>query len=67
MAAKTDNSATRAGWIRRNRARVQAAVLVTLIGLSFALHAALSAGQNALAAVCFAVIALCMALTVFVS
>lgn len=67
MAAKAENFAAGVGWIKHNRARVQAAALAALIGFSFALHAALQAGQDALAAVCFAVIALCMALTMLVS
>lgn len=52
---------------RWGRQHVQAAALVVILGGSFALHAALSSGHQALAAVCFAAIVLAMAITMAVS
>jgi hypothetical protein len=56
-----DTPASLAGWLARNRLRLQAAVLVAVTGASFALYVALQAGQDALAAACFALVALSFA------
>ncbi len=48
---------------RWGRQHVQAAALIVVLGGSFALYAALEAGREVLAAVCFAAIALAMVIT----
>ncbi len=56
-----DKPTSLAAWLARNRVRLQAAVLVSVTGASFALYAALQAGQDALAVACFALVALSFA------
>jgi hypothetical protein len=51
----------------RNRPRLQIIALVLALGAPFGLHEALNAGLDTLAAVLFAVIALGMAVTAWVS
>ncbi len=58
---KADEPSRPAAWLRRYPLRMQAAALVVVTGASFALYAALQAGQDALAVVCFALVALSFA------
>lgn len=54
-------------WREQNKLRLQAATLAALIGLSFGLYWALRVGQHTLAAVIFAIIALCMAFVIWIA
>jgi hypothetical protein len=51
-------------WRKRNKFRVQAGALAAIVAGSLALHPALSASTG-LAAVCFGVVAVGMAITVW--
>ena len=53
-------------WRKRNKFKVQVGALVAIVTGSLALHPALSASAG-LAAVCFGVVAVGMAITVWVS
>jgi hypothetical protein len=54
-------------WRERNRPRLQIIALVLALGAPFGLYEALNTGLNTLAAVLFAIIALGMAVTAWVS
>jgi hypothetical protein len=53
-------------WRKRNKFKIQAGALAAIVAGSLALHPALSASAG-LAVVCFGVVAVAMAITVWVS
>jgi hypothetical protein len=53
-------------WRKRNKFKVQVGALTAIVGGSLALHPALNASAG-LAAICFGVVAVGMAITVWVS
>jgi hypothetical protein len=67
MAGTQQKTAGLAAWVKRRRLRVQAVALAITVGGSFGLFWALNAGQGGLAAVCFGVVAISMAVTMGIS
>ena len=54
-------------WSERNKFRVQVTALVLALGAPFGLYGALNAGQDVLAAGCFVLVTLSMAVVVWIS
>lgn len=72
MSASSDQRAAEPGgriaaWREVHRLTIQAGVLVCTIGASLALHGALAAGRDGLAAALFAGVAAGMLITIWVS
>ena len=65
--SKTGNQAHLSEWLARYRFRMQTGALILIIGSSLILYPALNAKQDALAIMCFVVIALNMGIAVWVS